>query len=76
MLVSVVCDGVGVRVHVYRTQVVGVVREPALLPGCPLAPLEALDPGQGVGPAGGGGGAHADHGAGWTGRTCRAGRTG
>ena len=71
MLVSVVCDGVvGVRVHVYRTEVMMKAR--VLRPH--TTPLEALDAGQRVGA--GSGGAHADHGAGWTGRTCRAGRTG
>ena len=69
MLVSVVCDGVGVRVHVYRTEV---LMKSRVLESS--APLEALDAGQRVGP--GGGGAHADHGAGWAGRTCGTGRTG
>ena len=65
MVVSVVCDGVRVRVHVYWTEVV-VRRSPR--------PLESLDAGQRVGP--GRGGAHADHRAGRAGRTCWAGRTG
>ena len=38
MLVSVVCDGVRVRVHVYWTEVV--------LETVPLSPLHALYPGQ------------------------------
>ena len=64
MVVSVVCDGVRVRVHVYWTEVV--VSSPR--------PLESLDAGQRVGP--GRGGAHADHRAGRAGRTCWAWRTG
>ena len=69
MVVSVVCDGVRVRVHVYRTEV---VMKSRVLKSS--TPLEALDAGQRVGP--GGGGAHGDHGAGWAGRTCGTGRTG
>ena len=73
MLVSVVCEGVRVRVHVYWTEVVVVVVVEARVLRTP-SPLESLDAGQRVGP--GGGGAHTDHRAGGAGRTCWAGRTG
>ena len=73
MLVSVVCDGVRVRVHVYwRTEVV--LEAVVLLDWRSPRPLEGLDPGQRVGP--GSGGAEAHHGAGGTRGTCWAGRTG
>ena len=71
MLVSVVCEGVRVRVHVYWTEVVVVVKARVLR--CPR-PLESLDAGERVGP--GSRGAHADHRAGGAGRTGWARRTG
>ena len=48
MVVSVVCDGVRVRVHVYWTEVV----VEALLVLCWPPPLQSLNPGQRAGPGG------------------------